>query len=351
MEVAYRGLPLQEVAGYAYGSASSRRRHAKLLRDAAGLHLVDEHRNVIFSGQPSSREEMPGGPFLVHFGGTGSSDAQWSFEATDAQAAFEMLGSSDDGWLSRLEAWSPRLAVVVGVCLLAGFIIWKWGLDLLAVAAIAMTPPAFVEAIDRGNMAAMDRIFADPTELPQSHQDKVQEIFDNIVAAAPEAPFGDYHLEFRAMDQVGPNAFALPGGTVVVTDALIERFPNENVIAGILGHELAHVSEQHSLKQIYRSLSTFVVISMMAGDVGPILEDVLLEGSAVASLAFSREHESEADAIGIRTAAKAGYEPAALANFFTELSAEEGGFAPQWLSTHPSNEDRIETILDLAAEQ
>jgi Zn-dependent protease with chaperone function len=321
------------------------------VRDAQGLHLVDQDQRVIFSGAPCAREKMPGGPCLVHFGGTNSTDALWTFETSETQVAFAMIGGTDDGWLSHLEAWHPRLFAVVAVCIFAGFVIWRWGLDFLAFAAIAVTPPAFVEAIDRGNLAAMDRLFAAPTELSVSDQDMVQEIFDNIVAVAPEAPFGSYHLEFRDISQFGPNAFALPGGTVVVTDILVDMFPDPNVLAGILGHELAHVSEQHSLHQLYRSVSTYVVIAMLAGDVGPILEEVLLEGSAIASLAFSREHESDADAIGIRTSALAGYEPAALANFFTELSEEGGIGAPEWMSTHPSNEDRIETILDLAAEQ
>jgi Zn-dependent protease with chaperone function len=282
---------------------------------------------------------------------TDQTDAQWTFETSQTREVFAMLGGANDGWLSGLETWHPRLFAIVGVCLLAGFAIWRWGLDMLAVVAILATPPAFVEAIDRGNLAAMDRLFAEPSALPISDQDMVQEIFDNIVAVAPEAPFGSYHLEFRDISQFGPNAFALPGGTVVVTDTLVDMFPDPNVLAGILGHELAHVSEQHSLHQLYRSVSTYLVIAMLAGDVGPILEEVLLEGSAIASLAFSREHEADADAIGIRTAALAGYEPAALANFFTKLSEVGGIGAPEWMSTHPSNEDRIETILDLAAEQ
>ncbi|SEK83659.1 M48 family metallopeptidase [Pacificibacter marinus] len=333
------------VDGYAYAAQLSTRVSARLLRDAQGLRLVDQAGETLCTGAPSERERISGGPCLMTFG------TAWTFDTDDIQGVELLLGPSDDDWLSSLEVWHPRLFAVVAGCLIGVLIIWKWGLDILVAGAIALTPTGFVSTIDTGNLAAMDRFLTAPTELSQSDQDMVRDIFAAIKDHAPYAPYGDYTLEFRKADVIGPNAFALPGGTVVVTDALVNDFNDPNIIAGILGHELAHVSERHSLRQLYRSLSVYVLIAMMAGDVGPILEDVLLEGSALASLAYSRDHEASADVIGIKTSHAAGYDPAALAEFFEQLTEDYGESGPEWMSTHPSNAERIETIKKLAAEQ
>ena len=88
---------------------------------------------------------------------------------------------------------------------------------------------------------------------------------------------------------------------------------------------------------------------MIAGDVGPVLEDLLLEGSALMSLSFSRASEAEADEVGVATARAAGYDPAALAEFFAALEAEYGEDI-EWLSTHPASSARAARIKDLARE-
>jgi Zn-dependent protease with chaperone function len=341
----YGQTPSGEVLGHAYAAQLSTRVNARLVRDARGLRLLADTGEVLYSGAPDKRERVSGGPVLMNFG------TAWTFDTDDVKGVELLLGPADDDWLSNLEVWHPRLIAVIAMCVFGGFAIWKWGLDILVAGAIALTPAAVVSSMDAGNLAAMDKLLADPTDLSQSDQDMVREIFEDITTHAPDAPYGDYTLEFRKADQIGPNAFALPGGTVVVTDALVKEFGDPDIIAGILGHELAHVSERHSLRQLYRSLSFYVLVAVMAGDVGPILEDALLEGSALASLAYSRDHEASADGIGIKTSHAAGYDPAALATFFETLSEDYGDEGPEWMSTHPSNADRIETIKKLAAEQ
>lgn len=339
------GGPFGEVKGHAYSAGTSRRVLAWVVRDENGLRLIDKDGAVLFSGAPTARERISGGPCLMTFG-----DA-WRFDTEDVNGVDALLGAPDDGWLSDLEVWHPRLIAVIAACVFGVYGIWRWGLDLLAYAAIAMTPGGFVTAIDSSNLAAMDRLLAAPTTLSASDQAMVREVFEDIAEVAPFAPYGDYTLMFRDMSAVGPNAFALPGGTVVVTDDLVEKFGDPDLIAGVLGHELAHVSERHSLRQLYRSLSTYVLIAMIVGDVGPILEDALLEGSALASLSYSRGHESKADAIGVATAYKAGYDPTALATFFETLQREYGDSGPEWMSTHPANAERIERIKELAEAQ
>lgn len=223
-----------------------------------------------------------------------------------------------------------------------GVLIWRWGLDLLVALAVALTPAGLPERIDDGHVAFIDRVLADPSALDDGQKGKIRLVFKDIVSVAPEPPFGPYTLLFRDIDGLGPNAFALPGGTIIVTDALVRTFPDPDVIAGVLGHEIAHVSEQHGLKRVYRSIGAFLLVALIAGDVGPIVEDMLLEGAVLLSLARSRDQELDADRIGIGLAFDAGYDPEALVHLFEHLAHD--GDVPSWLSTHPALDERIPAV-------
>ena len=239
---------------------------------------------------------------------------------------------------------------MVALTVMAAFAAWRWGLGALVAVAIFLTPSGMPRAIDDGHLAFSDRTWASPSRLEKTDKDRVTLVFERLKAAAPPPRFSDYRLVFRDIPAAGPNAFAMPGGTVIITDELARSFPDQDVIAGVLGHELAHVSETHGLKQVYRSLGIYLAVAVIFGDVGPVLNDLLLEGGLLFSLAYSREHESEADRIGLTLAARAGYDPAALAQFFRHLNDGSGFSGPGWLSTHPSHQDRIAEIERLAGE-
>lgn len=331
----FRSEPTPSVAGHAYGPGSSRRIAASLrvAGDQATLFGPQGERLVV--GQARRRDRIGAGPSLLDVGDG------WRFE-TDAHDALDaLIGPERNARLMQLERFHPRLLLVVLACFAGVFLIWRYGIGVLVSIGILLTPPQFVSAIDRGNLAAIDRLFAEPSQIAPARQDEVRAIFADLEQVAPDAPYGRYQLHFRDMPRFGANAFALPGGTIVMTDDFIKRFGDDDMIAAVLGHEMAHVTEKHSLQQLYRSLSVYLLITLIAGDVGPVAEDILLEGGALMSLAYSRAHESEADAIGIRTAAAAGYDPAALAVFFRRLDGMTGGGGgPQWYSTHPASRDR-----------
>ena len=336
--------------GEAYAAGSSRRVAAHLARaEGKGtVNLVDSNdRNVLASAAPSAirREPRLGSlPSTVVF------PSGWRFQSRDHGGIDALLGPAGTDRLHRWEAYRPRLILIVGLALVAAFAVWRWGLGALVAVAVAVTPDALPSAMDEGHIAVMDKTWADPSRLSEAERDRVRHVFGRIKAASPAPRFGPYTLHFRSMPKVGPNAFALPGGTIVVTDRLVSDFPEADVIAGVLGHEIAHVAEAHGLKQVYRSLGTYLLVAVIVGDVGSVLNDLLLEGGLLLSLSHSRAHEREADRIGMTLAAKAGYDPAALALFFERLDPEKKSGSPSWLSTHPTSEDRIVEIRRLAKE-
>lgn len=264
---------------------------------------------------------------------------------TENHAALEhLIADSSGSRLHQAEKFHPRLIVVALTCLVAVWGVWKYGLTVLVALAVWMTPPPLVAAIDAGVMQALDQVLTEPSTLSDRDKAEAQDSFDQLLAAlGPAAEDHDYTLEFRDLPGMGPNAFALPGGTIVATDDLVRRVSTD-ALAGVIGHEIGHVAEQHGLTQIYRSLGVFVLIGMMAGDTGPVLEQVLLEGNLILSLSYSRQHELAADQFGVELAKKAGFDPNGLSDFFELLEQEFGDQKTDWLSTHPRFEDRQENL-------
>ncbi|MCY4548827.1 MAG: M48 family metallopeptidase [Defluviicoccus sp.] len=336
--------------GEAYAAGSSRRIAARLraASDGGAVELVDRDDGAVLARAPPEtirRERRLGGlPSIVLFPGG------WRFLSHDHDAVDALLGTEGSDRLHRWEAWRPQLVLVVALAFVAAFAVWRWGLGALVAVAVAFTPDALTRAIDEGHLAFADRTLADPSGLGEDERDRVRRVFGRLDAVAPAARSGAYRIVFRAMPKVGPNAFALPGGTIVVTDELVRAFPEPDVIAGVLGHEIAHVAEAHGLRQVYRSLGTYLLVTLIVGDVGPVLDDLLLEGGLLLSLSYSREHELEADRIGVSLAARAGYDPAALARFFERMSAGDKGGGSSWLSTHPPTGERVREIRRLAEE-
>ncbi|MEM9583916.1 MAG: M48 family metallopeptidase [Pseudomonadota bacterium] len=342
------------ISGHAYAPNASRQVSARLVTRAAlpseGTGTDDviidllNSDGVVLTGAPLSEitVDPPIGSVArrLHF------PDHVLFETEDRAGIATLTGTTFGEALNYYEAFHPRLIAVCLVAAFAAFAIWRWGLDMLVTVAIALTPPVFIDQLDKGTLQTIDfTMRAMETRLDQSEQDRVTRIFSNLLAELPAEHVNDhdFKLLFRNMAAVGPNAFALPGGTVVMTDQFVKEFPGDDTLAAVLGHEIGHVVEEHGLRRTYRSLGLYFVIGFIAGDTGPILEEILLEGNLLLSLSFSREQEAAADRFGVKLTDRAGYDAAGLKLFFENMS-KRGIEPPQWLSTHPNSQKRVEQI-------
>lgn len=337
------------VEGFAYEPGRSRRLDVRLERAGALVRLVARDSGAVLV--EASGDEVRRMPRMGRLPSEVVLPRGWHFKTPDHEGVDALMGSAPGAKRHHWERAGPHLVLVVVALVASVYAMWRWGLDVMVAGAILLTPPAIPAAIDRANLEALDQAIANESGLSATEKADVQAIFARLLASLPPEEADGYRLEMRDIPRVGPNAFAMPGGTVVVTDALVLEFTDEDLIAGVLGHEIAHVREQHSLQQLYRSLSIYVLVGLIAGDVGPVLEDALLEGSLLLSLAYSREHEREADAEGVALARQAGYDPEGLVRFFEALAkmTEGNGGVPQWLSTHPASAERVETIRQIIA--
>ncbi len=143
------------------------------------------------------------------------------------------------------------------------------------------------------------------------------------------------------------NAFAAPGGFTYLTTGLVLQASDCAEIAGVMGHELAHVTERHGVEAIEKAFAAEQLAAFFL-DEGLAKDGALLIFQVLQSTKFSREDEAEGDEVGLQIAHDAGYSPYGLADFFGKLLALEkraGGSAlPEWLSSHPATADRVAAV-------
>jgi predicted Zn-dependent protease len=192
----------------------------------------------------------------------------------------------------------------------------------------------------------------DPVSKNRSYQKMIERIGKRITDVAKvDVPGTDW--EFVVFDKSEPNAFAMPGGKVGVNAGLIELAnEDEDEIAAVIGHEVAHVAKRHSNKRMSQGVGVAL---------GGILLDTAMRnkssndralargaygvGATVgAVLPFSRSQEREADDLGLIYSAKAGYDPRASIRFWQKMMSKSRRKMPQFLSTHPDSGKRIEFL-------
>lgn len=182
-----------------------------------------------------------------------------------------------------------------------------------------------------------------PDKALQDYVKKVgQKIVENSAVNSTE-----YHFDFHLLaDPRTVNAFALPGGQVFLTQALFSRLENEDQLAGVLGHEIGHVVGRHSAQrmakqQLTRDLAGAAVIA--TGDYNTAQAAQMI--SNMVNMKFGRGHELQSDDLGVRFMLDAGYNPNSLKDVMRILKEASGdNRQPEFFSTHPDPENRIEKI-------
>lgn len=183
----------------------------------------------------------------------------------------------------------------------------------------------------------------------------LNEVGDDLVEVA-DSTGRDY--TFYLVDSPDLNAFAIPGGHVFVNRGLIERADELSELAGVLGHEIAHVTERHGLEQVERQQKTGLLVNLVylvMGRAPGLLEQVAIQGGGAALFArYGREAEREADREAVETLVDAGYHPEGMATFFEELLREQRDdphLVEKWFASHPTSRERVENARALIAAQ
>lgn len=169
--------------------------------------------------------------------------------------------------------------------------------------------------------------------------DKIYQIKDQLVDTLHKTNY-QYNLTILDHDMV--NAFALPGGDIIIFRGLIEKSKRPEELAGVMAHEIQHIEQRHMTKILIKDKSLDILISSMTGDSGGA-STALMAAKTLGSLAYRRSEESSADTEGLKMLVNARIDPNGLIDFFETLKKEYGNMPDifKYISTHPDTEDRI----------
>jgi predicted Zn-dependent protease len=162
----------------------------------------------------------------------------------------------------------------------------------------------------------------------------------------------DWRWEINLIGSAQINAFCMPGGKIAFYHGILDKLQlNDDEVAMVMGHEIAHALREHARERMGKSEATNVLASIGSAlasayfKVDPNVTDaVAKQGANLLSLKFSREDETEADLVGMELAARAGFDPRSGVSLWQKMSAANKNAPPQWLSTHPSGSTRIKDI-------
>lgn len=246
--------------------------------------------------------------------------------------------------VTRLERrWQTVLVAMAGTVAI-GALLLLVVLPALTKPAAFLIPPGWARLIDEQTLEIFDRTVVDPSRLPEDARARIEEDLQELIAGLG-LDAGRYQLVFRSGEAIGANAFALPGGTIIVTDRMAELATPEE-LAGVLAHEIGHVERRHGLQMILRKSTLAIILVTVGPDAGTISE--LAQGLPAVLLesGYSRAFEREADLYACRAFARLDRDPAALAGALERLAAEHPSDdpTPAWIASHPETDERIATI-------
>ncbi len=249
--------------------------------------------------------------------------------------------------------WSWALATLAGAALVIAAIyayLLPWVAELLA----PRIPQSMTQAISDSVLQGLDGNVLAPSKLPQQRQ---QEIAGKVAAlGAADHGLPPYRLLFRSGAAIGPNAFALPGGDVVVLDELVALAGRDEDVVAVVAHELGHLHYRHGMRQIIQSSVVSFVVGVYLGDVSSVVAGLT---ALVLDSRYSREFEREADAYAgqLLTATPRGVEP--LISMLQRLEeahgkrrvAEPSALFDVFglLSTHPDTAGRIAALRAMSS--
>lgn len=242
-----------------------------------------------------------------------------------------------------------RIAAVGFLAVLAAFFLFLASVPWLLGRAASALPRSVDRALGEGAVADATAGLGPPLTSPAITA-CVDEPVRSLIAAAEDADGYEFVVEVRESAEV--NAFALPGGHIVVLSGLLETAEEQGEALGVLAHEIAHVTHRDGVRAAARNAGWAIALQLFLGDDGGALIGMAGDvASLVGENAYSREAEADADRAGAETMARAGYDPLGLARFFERLSGVAGSEMPHalaWLSTHPEHAARVAAVRELA---
>lgn len=304
------------------------------LRDTAENTILRQH----LLQDVEVAEELGHGPRLLRLPEGGLCEIG---DRTNLAALLERAGHRES-MVSRGQR-NLKLALFAAVALIviaaAGY---RWGVPLAADAVAARLPAGLAEKTGQETLELLDEHWLKPSRLPGARREALRTQFSALQPPPGQAPA--WRLHFRASPQVGANAFALPGGDIILTDELVALARDDREIMAVLAHELGHQHYRHGLRNALQGIIVGAAVTAWLGDISTALAGL---SSAVLEARYSREFEQEADTYAARMLQHNNLSPEWLATALQRLEqahASKAEGTPSLLSSHPHTAERIEAL-------
>lgn len=267
-------------------------------------------------------------------------------DAIDALLATRRIGRLPAliHWLEARAAVAAAASVLLIVTLFAGV---NYGLPVLARHAAGAVPRQVEQELSQTTLATFLNIGGGHSQLILRERARVARVFDSFIKAQG-ALVTKPRVEYCLFGGYA-NAFALPDGTIVLTDALV-RLATDDELAGIFGHELGHAELHHATQGLLRSSVVLLVVGTITGDLSTLTKISGQIPMMLITRGYSREFEAEADDYAIAAMGKAGVSPRHLASILEKIEKSRPGEGKDYtyLSTHPATKDRVKKFMDAA---
>ncbi len=284
------------------------------------------------------QSELPDGSLIQH-ADAGEWDAWWQASGRHEGAVV--------GWM---QSWRAAL-VAMGATVVFLAAAWIWGVPWLGQTLAQQVPRSLEVRLGEQGMRQLDHLFLQPSALSEQDQQALRERFTSAVERGhPQGGAPAWELSFHQSKALGANAFALPGGYIVITDDLVKLLADApDAIVGVLAHELGHVHHRHGLDVMVRASLVSALVGVVLGDASGFLATV---PATLATQTYSRDAERAADAFAARLLHEAGVSPSVLVAFFERIQQREGEAGkdggrqrgarlPIAISSHPEHGERI----------
>jgi Zn-dependent protease with chaperone function len=222
---------------------------------------------------------------------------------------------------------------------------YLWALPIVAAQLADKVPDSALQVMDEQFFETFDGHLLHPSKLSPARQ---QALTSRILALQqPPGAKRPSRILYRSSPEIGPNAFALPGGSIVILDEIVRLSDNDEEIMGVLAHEMGHVAERHVVRQILQSSAVGLVMAWYVGDVSNLLAAA---PTLLLQTRYSREFERKADAYAATMLSNNGISPSRLADMLEKLqraydkNSKHKSDMMDYLSSHPATAERIKTL-------
>ncbi|HEV8689104.1 MAG TPA: M48 family metallopeptidase [Ideonella sp.] len=259
-------------------------------------------------------------------------------------------------WVVRwMQSWRGVAWALVACAVIAGAT-WQWGVPWAGRTLVALIPPSLDEVVGQQALAGFDRQGLRPSQLAPARQAAIRQAFAETAARAyPAGQAPAYSLHFRSAGQMklGPNAFALPGGIIVLTDELAQLLADApEVTTGVLAHELGHVRHRHGMRTVVQASLLAAAAGWVVGDFSSVLAAV---PAVLGQQAYARDFEREADQEAISVLRANGQSPERMVLLFERLGqwrqkqgAQDMTALPIAVADHPADAERMRVFREAA---